>query len=126
MTTRRLLRLQALVSLGFAVVDGLIPELSGAWFGLALDRVGTFLARSFAAGFLGFGILCFSASRRGDPQLQHDVVSSLLIADSAALLVALAAQVSGLMNALSWLIVTVWLVLVAGCVYVRFVRPQDG
>ena len=125
MKLRSFLLLKAVVAMGFGVVDGLAPGRSALWFGITLDPAGVYIARSFAAGFLGIGLLCLSTRRAEDSQLRRDVLLALLVADTGAFLAALSAQLSSVMNDLGWLVVIVWLSLVLGLLYFRFVSTDS-
>jgi hypothetical protein len=103
-----------MVCLGFGITDGLIPEVSALWVGIALDRVGAFMARSFAAGFIGIGLVCWFARDAEESRLRQAILLACFIADTGAFIAALSAQLSGLMNALGWFLVAVWLLLLSG------------
>ena len=116
----------AFVSLGFGIGDGLIPALSASWVGITLDQVGVYIARSFAAGFFGIGLVCWFLRDAEECKLQQDIILSFFVADAAALIAALLAQLSRLMNSLGWFLVAVWLFLVLGLGYFRFVKPRSS
>jgi len=126
MRLRSLLAAQAIVSLGFGITDGLIPAASASWVGMTLGRVGAFLARSFAAGFFGIGLACWFARDTEESKLRQDILLAFFIADTGAFIAALSAQLSGLMNALGWFLVAVWLFLLLGFGYFRFVKPRSS
>lgn len=64
-------------------------------------------------------------ARSSPSPLQKDVLWSLLVFDSIGLVLALVGQVLDIFNALGWVIVAIWLLLVLGLGYFRFLQPPE-
>ena len=123
MKPRHLLGIQAFFSLSFGVVDLLFPAVSGSWVGVRFDALGAYMARSFAAGFLGLGLVAWWARDAASSRLVRKLALACFLADVAAFLAALVAQLSGVMNALGWSLVAAWLIQAASMAYLLVHMP---
>jgi hypothetical protein len=114
------LSVKAIISIVCGLALLLIP---GAFMGLAgvtLDPGGTVMARLAGALLIGIAIMCWTA-RNADPSVGREAfVLGLFVADALGFVVILLAQLAGLMTALGWVAVLLWLVLAAGLGYFRF------
>jgi hypothetical protein len=120
------LTLKALVAFVFALGALLAPVYLVVLHGHQLDDFGTVLARYYGALLLGIGWLCWSVKNRlAKSDLRQDVLTALLVADSLGFVIALAAQYSVNMGVLGWVDTAIWLILVLGLVYFRFVEPSS-
>ena len=122
MELRKFLTIKALISIIFGLLFLLFPAFSMAMFGVSLDAVGVVMTRYFGVGMLGIGLIC-SFYRGKDFRALSDLLLALFITDTLGFIVALSAQLSGLLNFLGWLVVLIWLLLAVGLGYFRFSRP---
>lgn len=113
---------KAIISLGFGILYAVVPGLVSSIFGLTLDPAGTAMARFVGAGLIGVGLICW-LERQTEPKALRNITLSLFVADTIGFVIALLGQLSGLTNALGWLIVLVWLFLAAGLGYFRLLKP---
>jgi len=79
------------------------------------------MTRYFGVTMLGIGLLC-SFYRGKDFRVLSDLLLVLFITDTLGFIVALSAQLTGLLNFLGWLVVLIWLLLAVGLGYFRFSR----
>ncbi len=102
--------------LGMIAVPGSVVTL----YGVALDLPGELMTRWYAALLIGIGVLCLSTRAMTVSKDQKGVLLSLFVADTLGFVVALVAQINGMMNALGWVDVATWLVLALFLGYFRF------
>jgi len=118
------LLVKAIISLLFGIGFILIPVSVWSIYGVTTDLAGLFSTRFFAALLIGVGLICWLA-RNADPNALKGITLSLFIADAIGFIVALIGQLSGVMNALGWIVVAIWLFLALGLGYYRFLKPGN-
>jgi len=114
---------KAVVSLAFGIGFALMPAVAMSLYGITLDPAGILMARFLGACFIGIGLICW-LDRNADPQALQGITLALCIGDTIGFIVALLGQLSGLMNALGWVIVVIWLLLAMGLGYFRFLKKS--
>ena len=116
------LMVKAIVCFVFALGYAVVPTAVGSIYAITLDPDGIIMARFFAALLFGIGlILCLL--RNADWNILKSITLSLCIADTIGFIIALVGQLTGVMNALGWIIVAIWLLLALGLGYFRFLKP---
>lgn len=113
--------IKAVISLAFGLAFAAIPGIVGPLYGIQLDPTGVLMARWFGAMLIGVGLICIFAGKATGTKLQRDVILSLFIADTIGSVMAVAGQLSGLMNTLGWTTVAIWIILALGLGYLRFI-----
>lgn len=113
--------IKAIVSLAFGIALVLLPVVLMGLYGVTLDPVGAFMARFVGACLIGIGLICWLGRSVADDG-QRAITLALFIGDTVGSIVALVGQLSGLMNALGWMIVAIWLLLALGNGYCRFLK----
>jgi len=113
--------IKAIVSLIFGITLALAPAALMGLYGVTLDVTGAFMGRFFGACLIGIGLTCWLGSSVTDDG-QRAITLALFIGDTIGFIVALVAQLSGMMNALGWVVVLIWLLLALGNGYCRFMR----
>ncbi len=117
------LTVKAIVSLIFGLGALLVPVTMAGWFGATLNPAGASMTSFFGALLLGVALICWSTKGAPESSLQKGVLLALFVADTLGFIVALMGQLSGLMNALGWVNVVLWLLLALGLGYFRFIKP---
>jgi len=92
---------------GFLIIPGPLATV----YGLELNETGTFLARLLGAELAGYGILSWLIRDLVQFHIQRLVLITFFISDAAGFVVSLLSQLAGLMNALGWLIVLIYLLM---------------
>ena len=115
------LAIKAAISLFFGILLAIIPVQMLAMYGLALNAEGAAMARLVGALLIGVGLICW-LSRRNTPESLQNILLSLFIADTLGFLSTLLSQLTGIVNALHWIIVAIWLLLALGLGYFRFIK----
>ena len=93
--------------IGFLVIPGPLASL----YGLELTQSGTFVARLLGVELAGFGILAWLVRNLIEFHIQRLVLLAFFITDGAGFVVSLLAQLAGILNALGWSIVLIYLLL---------------
>jgi hypothetical protein len=114
---------KAIISLVFGIAFVLIPAVMMPLYGTTLDAVGILMTRFLGACLIGIGLVCWF-DRNADPQALQGITLALCIGDTVGFIVALLGQLSGLLNALGWVNVVIWLLLALGLGYFRFLKPS--
>ena len=114
---------KAVISLVFGIVFALVPAVAMSLYGITLDAGGIMMTRFLGACLIGIGLICW-LDREADPEALQGITLALCIGDTVGFLVALLGQLSGLLNALGWVNVVIWLLLALGLGYFRFLKPS--
>jgi len=117
------LLVKAVISLAFGIAFALVPAAVMSLYGVTLNSGGAFMARFLGACLIGIGLICW-LDRNADPQVLQGITLALCIGDTVGFIVAVLGQLSGLANALGWVIVVMWLLLALGLGYFRFLKPS--
>lgn len=115
------LSFKAIVSLLDGIALIVVPMAYMGVFGVSLGDSGVMMAQFFGALLVGVGLICWF-SRGGTRKTVGGTLLALFIADVLGFLVALKAQMAGLMNTIGWVVVILWLVMVLGLGYFRFLK----
>lgn len=113
---------KAIISLAFAIALVLVPTAFMSIYGLTLGPSGVLMGRFLGATLIGIGLICWLGRSAADDALQG-ITLSLFVGDTVGFIVALVAQLSGLMSALGWIVVAIWFFLALGLGYFRFLKP---
>jgi hypothetical protein len=126
MKLNMLMVVKAVVCLAFGVLLVVIPGLLMSLYGVTLDDGGMLMARLYGASLLGNLMLTwFSRNDPGSEALRAAVLG-LFVYDAVGLVVALIAMLSGVMNALGWSVVAIYLVFTVGYGYFQFAKPSES
>ena len=99
-----------LFGLAFVLIAGPLMSLYGA----SLSPGGLLVARLFGAALLGFAVLTWCARNAEDSEGRKAIILALFISDAIGFIVALIGQLSGVVNALGWSTVIIYLLLALG------------
>ncbi|MFC2036667.1 hypothetical protein ACFLYD_01680 [Chloroflexota bacterium] len=121
-----LMVVKAVVCLGFGIALLAIPGPLMSLYGITLDEGGILVARLYGASLMGNLMLTwFSRNDPGSEALRAAVLG-LFVYDAVGLIVTLIAMFSGVMNALGWSVVAIYLVFTVGYGYFQFVKPSKS
>ena len=124
MRLNTLMVVKAVVCLAFGVLLLVIPGPLMSLYGVTLDDGGMLMARLYGASLLGNLMLTWFGRVDPGSEALRAAVLGLTVYDAAGLIVALIAMLSGVMNALGWSVVAIYLVFTAGFGYFQFVKPS--
>jgi hypothetical protein len=118
MTFRNLLVIKAAVCLVFGALLLLAPVALVGLLGGELTGAGTFTAREYGAALVGTLLLTWFARGVRAADARRAILLDLLVYDAIGVLVTAQAVVSGVLSALGWAIVAVYLFFAVGSGYV--------
>jgi len=120
------LLLKSLISFVYALGALLIPGLLIVFHGRTADEMGQLLGRYYGALLFGIGLICWFIRNAPDSEMRRSILLALFIADAFGFVIALSAQLAGMLNLLGWVDATIWLILVLGLGYYRFLQPRSA
>lgn len=115
--------IKAIISLVFGIGFALFPSAVMSMYGVTLDASGNLVGQFAGAALIGIGLICWFA-RQADKSALRSITQSLFIGDTVGFIVALIGQLGGVMNALGWITVAIWLFLALGLGYFRFLSSE--
>lgn len=108
--------------LGFLIAPGALAGLYGVTSNPATDLVGQF----FGLSLVTIGLVTWYFRYIEDDDAQRAVMRGLLVGDALGLIVGLIGTLGGVINALGWLTVVLYLILVLGYGYFLFMKPRGS
>ncbi len=122
-----LMIIKAVIVFIFGISFVLIPKTVMSFYGVNLGQGGAVITQFFGAAFLLLGIVLWSARNapRADVALRA-IVLAVVIGDTIGFIIALLAQLNGVMNVLGWGNVAIYLLLAIGFGYFQFVKPAKS
>lgn len=132
MTFRTLLIIKAAVCLAFGVYLLIAPASLLGLLGASLGAAGSFTAREYGAALIGMLLLTWFAKEVRAPDARGAILLDLLVYDAVGVVITLLAVNSGVLNALGWAIVVVYLFFALASGYLLLKqkpfqrRPADG
>ncbi len=126
MKLRTLFAINAVIAAVFGVSFVAAPARLLAQYGLTVDAGFALVAQLFGAALIGYAILTWLVRASGDSDARRAIVLALFISDGVAFVLALMAQLRGLVNSLGWSTVAIYLLLALGFGYFQFTKPAEG
>lgn len=122
MKFKNLMIIKALVCLFFGALLLAIPDKLISIFGATLSAGGVFTAREYASSLFGNLFICWFAKDATESDSRRAIILGLFVYDLIAFIMAVFTVVAGVLNALGWLIVFVYLFFTIGFGY-YLIRP---
>jgi hypothetical protein len=97
-----------------------------AQYGLVIGAGFSVVAQLFGAALIGYAILTWLCRKAGASDARRAIVLALFISDGVAFVLALIAQLKGLVNSLGWSTVAIYLLLAIGFAYFHFAKPSEA
>jgi len=111
----------AVFGLGFVLFPGQVTSLYGPEVNAPIEYMG----QLFGAALLAFAVLTWVARNAPDSEARGAILLALFVGDCVGFVVALIGQLGGVMNALGWSTVVIYLLLAIGFGYFRFgAKPE--
>ena len=117
MTFKSFLVIKALVCLFFGTLLVLFPVTLLRILGATLEPAGTFTAREYGAAVIGTLMLTWFARNAAESEARRPILLQLFVYDAIGFIVSVLAVISGVLNALGWGIVAVYLLITLGSGY---------
>ncbi len=122
-----LMATKAVIVVVFGIGFILMPTTLMSFYGLTLNPGGAVMTQLFGASFILLGILLWFAKNAPSSDVAlRAIVLAVTVGDTIGFIVALLAQLSGMMNALGWVTVALYLLLALGFGYFQFVKPATS
>jgi hypothetical protein len=119
-----LFSIDAIVSAVFGLTFVLVPETVMSFYGVTLSPGGALVARLFGKVLLAVAVLSWLARNAGESEARKAIILSRFVCETAGLIVALHGQLTGVVNALGWSTVAVYLLFALGFGYFQFMKPS--
>ena len=97
-----------------------------AQYGLVIGAGFSVVAQLFGAALIGYAILTWLCRKASASDARRAIVLALFISDGVAFVLALIAQLKGLVNSLGWSTVAIYLLLAIGFAYFHFAKPSEA
>jgi uncharacterized membrane protein len=111
----------AVFGLGFVLMPGQLLPIYGVEPDAALRLIGHF----FGAALLSLAILSWLARNLSNSEARRAIVLALFVGETLGFIMALIGQLNGILNALGWSVVVVYLVFALGLAYFQFSKPAS-
>ena len=122
-----LMATKAVIVVVFGVGFILIPTTVLSFYGVTLNPGGAVITQLFGAAFILLGILLWFARNAPSSDVAlRAIILAIVVGDAIGFIVGLLAQLSGMMNALGWVTVALYLLLSFGFGYFQFVKPATS
>ena len=120
------LLIAGLLALAFGLAFALAPAPVLAAYAVTTDAGGLLMSRLFGAALINLGLVLLLIRGVADPTAQRAIALGGFVGSIAGLLVALVGQLAGVVNALGWSTVAIYVLLASGYGYFGFVRPRPA
>jgi len=112
----------AVFGLGFVLAPGQVTSFYSPEVGANLRYV----AQLFGAALLGFAVLTWVARNAPDSEARRAILLALFVGDCLGFVLALIGQIGGVVNALGWSTVLIYLLLALGFGYFTYVAKPEA
>jgi len=124
MKFKTMMIIKAVVCLGFGTLLLIVPGFVYSLFGTSLTDGGTYAAREYAAAMFGILMITWFGRNAIESDLRRATILGLTLYDAIGFVISVIAVLSGVMNALGWLIVLLYLFLALGFGYFLVKNPK--
>lgn len=111
-----------IVALAYGIGGLVIPATILGWHGMSQGPTEVLLGQFFGVSLIGIGLVTLLARNVADPQALDAITLGLLISDVIGLVVSLMGVLGGVMNAVGWGAVAIYVLLTLGYGYFRFFK----
>jgi hypothetical protein len=116
--------LNAVIALVYGIGAVLVPGTVLTMYGMTPNPGMLLIGQFFGVALIGIGLVTWLARNVVDSAAQRAIILGLLISDVVGVIVALLGTLSGVMNAVGWSSVLIYLVLTLGYAYFQFMKPS--
>ena len=125
MKLKNLMIINAVIAAVFGIAFVLVPAQALSLYGVTADDALKYVGELFGAALVSFAILTWFARNATDSVTRRAIVLALFVGDTIGFIVALIAQLGGVVNALGWSTVVIYLLLGLGFAYFQFAKPSS-
>ena len=124
MKLSNLLVVNTIVCLVYGIILVLTPATMLSLHGITQGPGEKLMAQYFGSALIAIGLLTWFARNVADSEAQRAIILALLISDVIGVIVSVLGTVSGVMNAVGWSAVGIYLLLALGYAYFQFMKPS--
>ncbi len=119
-----LMVINAVVALAYALGMLLMPATLLSLYGMTSGSSEQLMAQFFGVGLVAIGLLTWFARNVTDAGTRRAIILALLVSHAIGVIVSVPGTLSGVMNAVGWSAVALYLLLGLGYAYFQFVKPS--
>ena len=124
MSLSLLMTVNAILAAIFGLAFVLAPGQAASLYGVTADAQFRYLAQLFGSALVGFAVLTWAARSASASDARKAIVLALFVSDALGFLLALIGQIGGVVNAMGWSTVAIYLLLALAFGYFQFVKPS--
>jgi hypothetical protein len=114
--------LNTVIALVFGIAFVVVPGTVLGIYGMNPGPDANLAAQYFGTALIAIGLLCWFARNLSDAAAKGAIVLALLISNVIGLIVSIIGTLGGVMNAVGWSAVVIYLVLALGYAYFQFMK----
>jgi hypothetical protein len=118
-----LMVINAVVSAVFGVGLVLVPGTVLSQYGATTDAAFEYTGQLLGAALIAFAVITWLARKATDSEARRAILLGIFVGDLAGFILALKAQLGGVVNSVGWSTVVIYLVLALGFGYFAFAKP---
>lgn len=112
--------LSILFGLGFTLMPATVSD----FYGTELTPAGLFVGQLFGLSLIGFAVLTWLSRAVTDTAARQAIITALFISNLIGVVISIINQLAGVVNALGWTTVAIYVLLALGFGYFRFVKTE--
>ena len=114
----------AVIAAVFGSCFVVVPSQLMSFYGPEVTPQLVYVGRLFGAALLTFAVLTWTARNAPDSEARRAILLAMFAGEGVGFIVALIGQLGGVVNALGWTTVAIYLLLAIGFGYFCFVQPK--
>jgi len=118
--------INAIITAIFGILFALIPAQASSLYGVTATAELKYVGQLFGISLVGIAVLSWLVRNVPASDTRKAILTSFVVIDVLGFIVTLIGQLTGVINALGWLSVVIYLLLGVGFGYFRFMRPASG
>jgi hypothetical protein len=122
-----LMVIKAIIVFVYGIAFVLVPARTMSLYGMTLQQDGALMTQFFGASFILLGIVLWSGRKAARSEVAlKGIVLAVVIGDLIGFVVALMAQLNGVMNVFGWGNVAIYLILALAFAYFLITKPAES
>lgn len=126
MSLKTLFVITSIIALIFGILFVLIPWQVYSFYGIEANAPLNYMGGLFGAALIAVGLISYGGRNITEPDALKVITLSFFIGDGIGFIIALIGQLNGVVNALGWLTVVIYLLLSLGFGYFRFSKKMTS
>ena len=114
----------SIVAILFGLSFTLMPATVADFYGAELTPAGLFVGQLFGLSLIGFAVLTWLGRAVTDAVARQAILTALFTSNLIGVVVSIINQLAGVVNALGWTTVLIYVLLAFGFGYFRFVKTE--